>query len=754
MTMLTIDLHQLIRRLTPPLMTALEEAAQECVRRRHCAVTPLHWLLVIADCRELAWCAAPADNTALQYSLNDALALLPQAADASPVFAPELTELLKQLWLHVSLNHGGQHISEIHILQLLRQTACSGIPPAVTAWAQSLDPQWLAQQITALPQPSAPAVPCNTGGETLLSAYARDLTALARAGKLDPVIGRDSEIRQILDIFCRRRQNSPIMVGEAGVGKTAIAEGLAQQICDGNVPERLRGCEVWELDLTALQAGAAMKGEFEQRLKNLLAEIRAGSSEKIIFIDEAHTLIGAGGTAGQGDAANILKPALARGEFRALAATTWSEYKQFIEPDPALTRRFQPVKIAPPDEATTLTILSTLKPVLEQHHGLPVTDAACEAAVRLSVRYLPERQLPDKAISLLDTACAGLSVSQSVTPDSAAEAVDDNHIAAVIALWTGIPAGHLAADDISRLSSLEEKVAERVIGQTAPVAAVAQAIRIARSGLNNPQRPQGVFLMCGPGGTGKTETALALCEALCGDERRMVTLNMTEFKEPHKVSMLLGAPAGYTGYGKGGVLTEAVRRNPYTILLLDEMEKAHPAIHDVFYQIFDKGRITDSEGREVDFRHTIIIMTSNAAEDEIVAHCRDERPGVTELVPLIFPALLRHFRPSFLGRTTIIPYYPLNDTERAAIARLVLDRVGKRIHETYQCEFSYSDELATYLLSLPYSAETGARAVEQGVTGKLLPQIAEACIEKRRQQTAITRVLLSVTDNKPVVSID
>ncbi|HCU0877581.1 TPA: AAA family ATPase [Morganella morganii] len=752
--MLTIDLHQLIRRLTPPLMTALEEAAQECVRRRHCAVTPLHWLLVIADCRELAWCAAPADNTVLQYSLNDALALLPQAADASPVFAPELTELLKQLWLHVSLNHGGQHISEIHILQLLRQTACSGIPPAVTAWAQSLDPQWLAQQITALPQPSAPAVPCNTGGETLLSAYARDLTALARAGKLDPVIGRDSEIRQILDIFCRRRQNSPIMVGEAGVGKTAIAEGLAQQICDGNVPERLRGCEVWELDLTALQAGAAMKGEFEQRLKNLLAEIRAGSSEKIIFIDEAHTLIGAGGTAGQGDAANILKPALARGEFRALAATTWSEYKQFIEPDPALTRRFQPVKIAPPDEATTLTILSTLKPVLEQHHGLPVTDAACEAAVRLSVRYLPERQLPDKAISLLDTACAGLSVSQSVTPDSAAEAVDDNHIAAVIALWTGIPAGHLAADDISRLSSLEEKVAERVIGQTAPVAAVAQAIRIARSGLNNPQRPQGGVLMCGPGGTGKTETALALCEALCGDERRMVTLNMTEFKEPHKVSMLLGAPAGYTGYGKGGVLTEAVRRNPYTILLLDEMEKAHPAIHDVFYQIFDKGRITDSEGREVDFRHTIIIMTSNAAEDEIVAHCCDERPGVTELVPLIFPALLRHFRPSFLGRTTIIPYYPLSDTERAAIARLALDKVGKRIHETYQCEFSYSDELISYLLSLPYSAETGARAIEQGVTGKLLPQIAEACIEKRRQQTAITRVLLSVTDNKPVVSID
>ncbi|WP_368888584.1 AAA family ATPase [Morganella morganii] len=751
--MLTIDLHQLICRLTPPLMTALEEAAQECVRRRHRAVSPLHWLLVIAGCRELAWCAAPADNSALQYSLNDALALLPQAADVSPVFAPELTELLKQLWLHVSLNQGGQHISEIHILQLLRQTACSGIPPAVTAWAQSLDPQWLAQQITALPQASAPATG-STGGETLLSAYARDLTALARAGKLDPVIGRDSEIRQILDIFCRRRQNSPIMVGEAGVGKTAIAEGLAQAICDGNVPERLRGCEVWELDLTALQAGAAMKGEFEQRLKNLLAEIRSGSAEKIIFIDEAHTLIGAGGTAGQGDAANILKPALARGEFRALAATTWSEYKQFIEPDPALTRRFQPVKIAPPDEGTTLTILSALKPVLEQHHGLPVTEAACEAAVRLSVRYLPERQLPDKAISLLDTACAGLSVSQSVTPDSAAEAVDDNHIAAVIALWTGIPAGHLAADDISRLSSLEAKVAERVIGQTAPVAALAQAIRIARSGLNNPQRPQGVFLMCGPGGTGKTETALALCEALCGDERRMVTLNMTEFKEPHKVSMLLGAPAGYTGYGKGGVLTEAVRRNPYTILLLDEMEKAHPAIHDVFYQIFDKGRITDSEGREVDFRHTVIIMTSNAAEDEIVAHCCDERPGVTELVPLIFPALLRHFRPSFLGRTTIIPYYPLSDTERAAIARLALDKVGKRIHETHQCEFSYSDELISYLLSLPYSAETGARAIEQGVTGKLLPQIAEACIEKRRQQTAITRVLLSVTDNKPVVSID
>ncbi|RUT65555.1 hypothetical protein CKG00_03380 [Morganella morganii] len=751
--MLTIDLHQLIRRLSPPLVTALEDAAQECVRRHHRAVTPLHWLLVIAGCRELTWSAAPADNAALQYSLNDALALLPQTADASPVFAPELTELLKQLWLHVSLNQGGQQISDIHILQLLRQTACSGIPPAVTAWVQSVDAQWLAQQITALPQTDAPVVQ-GSHCATLLETYARDLTALARAGKLDPVIGRDSEIRQILDIFCRRRQNSPIMVGEAGVGKTAIAEGLAQQISDGNVPERLRGCEVWELDLTALQAGAAMKGEFEQRLKNLLAEIRTGSTEKIIFIDEAHTLIGAGGTAGQGDAANILKPALARGEFRALAATTWSEYKQFIEPDPALTRRFQPVKIAPPDEATTLTILNTLKPVLEQHHGLPVTEAACEAAVRLSVRYLPERQLPDKAISLLDTACAGLSVSRSVTPESAADAVNDHHIAEVIALWTGIPAGHLAADDISRLSSLEAKVAERVIGQTAPVAAVAQAIRIARSGLNNPLRPQGVFLMCGPGGTGKTETALALCEAICGDERRMVTLNMTEFKEPHKVSMLLGAPAGYTGYGKGGVLTEAVRRNPYTILLLDEMEKAHPAIHDVFYQIFDKGRIADSEGREIDFRHTIIIMTSNAAEEDIVAHCRDERPETAELVPLIFPALLRHFRPSFLGRTTIIPYYPLSDTEMAAIARLSLERVGKRIQETYQCGFDYSDELVTYLLSLPYSAETGARAVEQGITGKLLQQIAEACIEKRRQQTAITRVSLSVTDNKPVVSID
>ena len=752
--MLTIDLHQLIRRLSPPLMTALEDAAQECVRRHHRAVTPLHWLLVIAGCRELTWYAAPADNSALQYSLNDALALLPQTAEASPVFAPDLTELLKQLWLHVSLNQGGQQISDIHILQLLRQTACSGIPPAVTAWVQSVDAQWLAQQITALPQASAAAAPGGTGSETLLATYARDLTALARTGKLDPVIGRDGEIRQILDIFCRRRQNSPIMVGEAGVGKTAIAEGLAQQISDGRVPERLRGCEVWELDLTALQAGAAMKGEFEQRLKNLLTEIRSGSTEKIIFIDEAHTLIGAGGTAGQGDAANILKPALARGEFRALAATTWSEYKQFIEPDPALTRRFQPVKIAPPDETTTLTILNTLKPVLEQHHGLPVTEAACEAAVRLSVRYLPERQLPDKAISLLDTACAGLSVSRSVTPESAADAVDDNHIADVIALWTGIPAGHLAADDISRLSRLEARVAERVIGQTAPVAAVAQAIRIARSGLNNPLRPQGVFLMCGPGGTGKTETALALCEALCGDERRMVTLNMTEFKEPHKVSMLLGAPAGYTGYGKGGVLTEAVRRNPYTILLLDEMEKAHPAIHDVFYQIFDKGRIADSEGREIDFRHTIIIMTSNAAEEEIAAHCREERPGTAELVPLIFPALLRHFRPSFLGRTTIIPYYPLNDAEMAAIARLSLDRVGKRIQDTYQCEFNYSDELIAYLLSLPYSAETGARAVEQGVTGKLLPQIAEACIENRRQQIAITRVSLSVTDNKPVVSID
>ncbi|HCM64739.1 MAG TPA: type VI secretion system ATPase TssH [Morganella sp. (in: Bacteria)] len=753
--MLAIDLNHLIKRLSPELMTTLEEAAQECVRRHHSAITPLHWFLVIAKRRDLHWCAAQGGSPVLQNCLHDALAALVPEANTSPVFAPALIELMKTLWLHTSLNQCGQRISDLHILQVLRQpAACPGIPAAVTAWAQEVAPVWLAAQLKTLPEADvAPAISMSAPG-TLLETYARDLTALARAGKLDPVIGRDSEIRQMLDILCRRRQNSPILVGEAGVGKTAIAEGLAQQICDGQVPARLRGCEVWELDLTALQAGAAMKGEFEQRLKNVLAEIRAGSTPKIIFIDEAHTLVGAGGSAGQGDAANILKPALARGEFRVIAATTWSEYKQFIEPDPALTRRFQPVKVAEPDEPVTLSILSALRPVLEQHHGLPVTDAALAAAVRLSVRYLPERQLPDKAISLLDTACAGLAVSHSVTPEDGADTVDETHIAAVIEMWTGIPAGHLAGDEITRLTELESRVAERVIGQTAPIAAIAQAIRIARTGLNNPARPQGVFLMCGPSGVGKTETALAMSEVLCGDERRVVTLNMTEFKEPHKVSMLLGAPAGYTGYGKGGVLTEAVRRNPYSILLLDEMEKAHPAIHDVFYQIFDKGRIADSEGREIDFRNTIIIMTTNAADCDIVARCRDGRPGVSELAPAIFPVLLHHFRPAFLGRTTIIPYYPLNDDEMIAIARLSLDKIGKRICETYQCEFSYTDELITYLLSLPYSAETGARAIEQGLAGKLLPLIAEACINKHRQETAITRVSLSVIDNEPDVFID
>ncbi|WP_050933267.1 type VI secretion system ATPase TssH, partial [Vibrio harveyi] len=616
------------------------------------------------------------------------------------------------------------------------------------------------------------------------------LTQQAIEGNIDPISGRNSEVRKAIDILCRKRQNNPIFVGEPGVGKTAVVEGLALRIAADEVPSALQGVQLHSLDLGLLQAGASVKGEFENRLKDVINEVKNSDVPIIVFIDEAHTLIGAGGAAGQNDAANLLKPALARGEFKTIAATTWAEYKKYFEKDPALTRRFQVVTVEEPNAEDAKQMLRGIADSLQKHHGAFITESAIDAAVNLSIRYLSSRQLPDKAISLLDTASARIaltqgakpeviealeqtiryqqneqsalekefdlfgtgaeeiaelkqeittnqsqladyqtrweqeitlvdevkalqqSITESETPDETQQSqlnalldqlhelqgeeplvnamVDDATIAQVISGWTGIPVGNMMSDEIARLLSLESELDKRVIGQNVAKQELAKAIRISRAGLTDNRKPIGVFLMCGPSGVGKTETAMALAEQLYGGSNDLTVINMTEFKEEHKISMLLGSPAGYVGFGEGGVLTEAIRRNPYSVLLLDEMEKAHPGVHDLFYQIFDKGHIKDSEGRTVDFKNTLIIMTSNAADQAICDVCDEnaERISNDELLEAIRPDLQRYFKPAFLGRTTIVPYYPLNDDELAKITEIALNRIRKKLAEQYQASFT------------------------------------------------------------------
>ncbi len=600
-------------------------------------------------------------------------------------------------------------------------------------------------------------------GSGALDQFTTDLTAQARAGKIDPILGRDSEIRQIVDILTRRRQNNPILTGEAGVGKTAVVEGFALRLASGDVPPSLQGVTLRTLDLGLLQAGAGVKGEFENRLRGVIDEVKSSPKPIIVFIDEAHQLIGAGGQAGQGDAANLLKPALARGELRTIAATTWAEYKKYFEKDAALTRRFQVVKVEEPAEPMAVAMVRGLVSTLEKHHNVRILDEAVSEAVRLSARYIPSRQLPDKAVSLIDTACARVGMSQAAVPPPvedrqrrialidtevgildreiasgephetrreelleerarlaqeltdlearwekektlAAEitetrgkiedaantedkgvlrtrltgtsaslrelqgevpliypVVDRQAVAEVVAGWTGIPTGRMQSNEIRTVLHLKEAMEARIVGQSHALEAVAEAIRTSRAGLTDPRKPIGVFLMVGTSGTGKTETALTLADLLYGGEQNMTTINMTEFKEEHKVSLLMGSPPGYVGYGEGGVLTEAVRRRPYSVILLDEMEKAHPGVQDIFFQVFDKGNMKDGEGRDIDFKNAVIIMTSNAGTDLITRLCADPEtaPDAAGLAEALMPELMKVFKPAFLGRVTLVPYFPL-----------------------------------------------------------------------------------------------
>jgi type VI secretion system protein VasG len=716
--------------------------------------------------------------------------------------------------------------------------------------------------LIAADSPGAAAQAAGPKGTTALDRFSQDLTAKAKSGEMDPILGRDDEIRQIIDVLMRRRQNNPILTGEAGVGKTAVVEGFAQRIAAGDVPPPLRGVRLCALDVGLMQAGASMKGEFEQRLRSVIDEVQSSPTPIILFIDEAHTLIGAGGSAGTGDAANLLKPALARGTLRTIAATTWSEYRQYIEKDPALTRRFQPIQVFEPDVARCCDMLRGILGPMEKHHKVRISDAAIVAAVTLSSRYIPARQLPDKAVSLLDTASARVSISQNAMPamiedttaaiaarekekaalisdsDLGAEEreriaaldveiaglreklealndewntekelvnkirslrdilnppkpapstpageggvgtdkaglatappapqaaaadkeaarkdlrdkfetlenrdpekrmiyahVDEQVVASVVSDWTGIPVGRMVKDEIENVLRLPEILNRRVVGQSHGLAMIAKRIETNRAKLDNPNKPIGVFMLCGPSGVGKTETALALAEALYGGEQNMITINMSEFQEAHTVSSLKGAPPGYVGYGEGGRLTEAVRRRPYSVILLDEVEKAHSDVHEIFFQVFDKGFMDDGNGRRIDFKNTLIILTTNVGTNLIMGLTADPkyREDSEALAQALRPELLKVFPAALLGRIVSIPYYPLSDKMLGGIARLQLDRIGARIRDNHDAAFVYGQDVVDHIVSMCNDPDTGGRMIDNIITNTLLPALSREFLKR------------------------
>jgi len=697
---------------------------------------------------------------------------------------------------------------------------------------------------------AAPPQAGGAKGTTPLDRFSQDLTAKARSGEMDPILGRDDEIRQLIDVLMRRRQNNPILTGEAGVGKTAVVEGFAQRIAAGDVPPPLRNVRLCALDIGLMQAGASMKGEFEQRLRSVIDEVQSSPSPVILFIDEAHTLIGAGGSAGTGDAANLLKPPLARGTLRTIAATTWAEYRQYIEKDPALTRRFQPIQVDEPDVETCCVMLRGLLGPMEKHHGVRISDAAIVAAVNLSHRYIPARQLPDKAVSLLDTAAARVAISQSATPaliedarvaiaareaeraalvsDSdlgvedadrmttldadivalkdklvalesewAAEQalvtdirsirqilaekqgndtssrraelrgkfdalegiapekrmiyahVNEQSVASVVSDWTGIPVGRMVRDEIETVLRLPEILNRRVIGQSHGLAMIAKRIETSRARLDNPSKPIGVFMLAGPSGVGKTETALALAEALYGGEQNMITINMSEFQEAHTVSSLKGAPPGYVGYGEGGRLTEAVRRKPYSVILIDEVEKAHPDVHEIFFQVFDKGIMEDGNGRRIDFKNTLIILTTNVGTDLIMELSREPtyRHNPDELAVRLRPELLQVFPAALLGRIVTIPYFPLSNTMLDGIVRLQLGRIDQRIRSNHGASFVYDDAVVDHIISKCNDPDSGGRMIDNIITNTLLPALSREFLKRSLAKDKITRARVTIEGN-------
>jgi type VI secretion system protein VasG len=869
---MSINLKTLIGKLNDTSRTAATRAAGICVALGQFEVDLEHLFLALLEQPKSDFVLI-ARNMGISVSMLEAdlqaeVQRLKAGNSRTPVFSARLPKLFEHAWLIASLDIQAGRAAEIrsaHLLQALltdpelAQLAYRGSKlfdkfdveqikhklDTVAAGSQ----EEVARVIAADPQdggadPVGELAAQGASRTPALDQFTTNLTGRARDGKVDPVIGRDTEIRQAIDILMRRRQNNPILTGEAGVGKTAVVEGLALRIALGDVPDVLKGVEIHTLDMGLLQAGASVKGEFENRLKNVIDEVKKSPHAIILFIDEAHTMIGAGGAAGQNDAANLLKPALARGELRTIAATTWSEYKKYFEKDAALARRFQVIKVEEPSEELACAMLRGMAPLMERHFGVRVYDEAITEAVRLSHRYIMGRQLPDKAISVLDTACAKVALGQNATPalienltrtiariDAEAGALEremssggahatrlrdlaarrttaseqhtmlsdrwetekslsarimearraleagegdaetqgrdiaalvaelrslqgetpmvpvqvDGHVVAeIVAGWTGIPLGKMVKDEIRTVLRLKDLLEERVLGQSYAIEAVAQRVRTSRANLDDPNKPKGVFLFVGPSGTGKTETALALADVLYGGERKLITINMSEYQEAHSVSGLKGSPPGYVGYGEGGVLTEAVRRNPYSVVLLDEVEKAHPDVMELFFQVFDKGVMEDAEGREIDFKNTIIILTSNIGSGALMNACLnkapEELPTAEALEEMLRPHLMKQFKPAFLGRLKVIPYFPMTDDVLVQIIELKLGKIGQRIAVNHKAEFAYDEALVDAVLARCTEVDSGARNVDNILNGTLLPEIAESVLARMAEGTVIAEI--------------
>jgi type VI secretion system protein VasG len=851
------SLTKLVARLSPQLRISLENGVGEAMKRKAAAVETSHWLYHILFGKDPELQAFLEDQgvnmSTLQAELERAMPVGSGDGGRQPTISGSVTKLIEQAWLHASVEMNLSQITpEVFFLttQLpsslgVRAEPLEALKPMSTDALQS----FCAERGKSVPAAASGGGASSgvTGEGTALQKYTVNLTERARNGELDTVLGRTHEVAKAIDVLLRKRQNNPILLGAPGVGKTAVVEGLAQKIASGEVPDQLKGADLVSLDMGLLQAGASVKGEFEERLKNVINEVQASETPIIVFIDEAHTMIGAGGTEGQNDAANLLKPALARGEFRTVGATTFAEYKKYFEKDPALSRRFQPITIEEPGRDAAINILRAVAEGLSKHHNVFVREEAIKAAVDLSVRFMPSRRLPDKAISLMDTACARVALSQHARPaqieeleeelrfveaelaksvsdarvfgepefdptelntsieelqttvadrivlwesqkekvahrlELARASMDDENeiaqpqdegdedemvivhpwvtqetVAEIVSDWTGVPVSNLGASEAERLLTLEDTLKERVIGQDAAIAAISRSLKISRAGLTDTRKPIGVFMMCGPSGVGKTETALAIADQFFGGEDAVTTINMTEFKEAHKVSMLLGAAAGYVGYGKGGVLTEAVRRRPYCVLLLDEMEKAHREIHDIFFQIFDKGHISDSEGNEVDFRNTIIIMTSNAGGEELRDYIDsvDHDPDSDELNGHLRPLLLDFFSPAFIGRTELIAYRPLTAEVGSKLTEIHLNRIKKRIFAQYGAEFSWEQSFVDYVVHANNDPLSGGRALEAIINKNFLPKLAEYCISKVIEGTQLETISVSHNGNEVVLTTE
>jgi type VI secretion system protein VasG len=872
---MNISLQSLIAKLDEQCRGALEAAAGLCLTRTNYDVDIEHLFIKLLELPDTDLAAIlrqyEVDSSRLARDLTHALELLKTGNARTPALSPNIPRLIQNAWLIASVDFGSARIRSGHLITaLLNDDDLARLAREISNELKAISAETLKRDLVKITtgtgedktNPAGSGASAEAGspdvvaaGSKALGQFTIDLTARARAAQIDPVLGRDFEIRQVIDILTRRRQNNPILTGEAGVGKTAVVEGFALRIAAGDVPEPLKNVAVRTLDLGLLQAGAGIKGEFENRLKSVIDEVKGSPQPIVLFIDEAHTMIGAGGQAGGSDAANLLKPALARGELRTIAATTWAEYKKYFEQDAALARRFQVVKVEEPSEEQGIIMMRGLTDALEHHHQVRVLDEAVEAAVRLSHRYMTGRQLPDKAVSVLDTACARVAIGQAAPPPAIEDAQRriaqitveigtlereeatgaDHHkrlaelaaartaeeqelaqlteqwekertiinqirdlrtrleelvkgngaqtansasfrdqlsllnnqlakiqgheplmhscvtaqtIAEVISGWTGIPVGKMQTDEINAVLSLKETLEQRVVGQSHALEAIAQRIRTARANLTDPRRPIGVFLLVGPSGVGKTETALAVADTLYGGERNLITINMSEFQEAHTVSSLKGSPPGYVGYGEGGVLTEAVRRKPYSVVLLDEVEKAHPDVMELFYQVFDKGILEDGEGREIDFKNTVILLTSNAGFDIIMKLSADPetRPDPDGIVEAVRPELLKVFKPALLGRMVLVPYYPISEDVMRAIIQLQLGRIRKRLAQNHSAMFTYDDAVVVEIANRCKEVESGARNVDHILTRTLLPEMSGQFLAKMAEGRPVVGAHVGVGD--------